>query len=103
MAMPTSSLCSLVEASCSSLNSIHIDGGEIMIDDPVANTVVLPDAVHTANIMPIRIRREFQKLREPRASRPEEFWGETPQTEGIEGGILLQAMESPIHSLCPKC
>jgi hypothetical protein len=44
-----------------------------MIDDLVANTVVPPDAGHTANIMPIQTRREFKQLRELRASKPEEF------------------------------
>ncbi len=67
-AMPTASSCSLVEASCSSFSSIHIEGGEIMIDAPVANTVVPGDAGHTANIMPIQTRREFKQLREARAS-----------------------------------
>lgn len=41
-----------------------------MFENPAANTVMRPDAVHTANIMPIQSRQEFKQLREPSTSRP---------------------------------
>jgi len=68
-----------------------------MIDDPMANTVVSPNAVHPANIMPIQTRREFKQLREPSASRPAEFWDKNPQAEGIEGGILRHVRCSKVE------
>lgn len=74
-----------------------------MSDDPVANTVVPPDTLHKANIMPIQTRREFNQLREPRVLRLEEPRGKITQAAGIEGGILLQVMETRIYCLCQIC